>query len=630
MIEITLPIPWENKKLTLENIPKLMFLVGPNGSGKTRFADQFKNHLPNCRILSADRLSGLSSKHNGYDNVYGTDIFEKGFSKDNFANYKTSNIKLGYGSDAFILLEEKYDLRIQIEATLSQLLNRDIRLEWDSGRLMPMAYNRESEKAYKLHKDECHGIKEILILLTHLYDDSNESLIIDEPELNLHPQFQSYLIQEIRRVINSNKYAKNNVILITHSPFILDIRSVEDLKSILSFNTKFDLPSHLGSVSVEKLEQFDKLISQLNVHHKQLFFADNPIFVEGIFDSMFFRSLQNKRGESFEGAGSCIIDVGGNTQIVNYFYLSQYLGKKSFFIYDLDSLFTYKLRQSADTSDLIKDYLVSIGASDTFQTACSELEKELKPQINKVINEDVDENLNNLKKYLTQDIQKTEKDYWKKARTAFLVQLNNDPTSLESFIPKRKLDLIKSKFSSIVDSLKTNNVYLLPKGALENYLPTYTGNIYQIQEDKKRSTVENEIHLMNNLTTSELNTRYTDLFDILSEFPSSKSIDYSIPLKNLLSDIIYSIQKGINSGSITRVESISKFLGKEWVAISRVLNVENLVIKGTKFKGTIIVLDKWDLGTLKIEFNENTNPTKLNLNNKTNSGKIRLQNRNFS
>ncbi|TDN93411.1 hypothetical protein DET49_104142 [Salegentibacter sp. 24] len=52
-------------------------------------------------------------------------------------------------SDAFILLEEKYDLKIQIEATLSQLLNREIRLEWDSGRLMPMAYNRDSENKLK-------------------------------------------------------------------------------------------------------------------------------------------------------------------------------------------------------------------------------------------------------------------------------------------------------------------------------------------------------------------------------------------------------------------------------------------------------------------------------------------------
>ncbi len=616
MITINLPIPWANKQLTLQNIPQLLYLVGPNGSGKTRFADQFRNHLPNCRLLSADRLSGLSSKHQGYDSVYGTDIFEKGFSKESFSNYKTSNFKLGYGSDAFILLEEKYDLRIQIEATLSQLLNREIRLEWDSGRLMPMAYNRDSEKSYKLHKDECHGIKEILILLTHLYDDSFESLIIDEPELNLHPQFQSYLVQEIRRVLDSTKYKKKNVVLITHSPFILDIRNVQDLKSILSFNTTFDIPSHLNNISDEKLLQFKNLISQLNVHHKQLFFADNPIFVEGIFDAMFFKSLQHKKGVSFEGAGSCIIDVGGNSQIVNYFYLSEYLGKNSFYIYDLDSLFTYKLRQSADSSELIKDYLASIGASETFQIACSELEKLLKPEITKIIaisKIEASEKIQELKDYLI-NLNNQDRDYWKKARTAFLIHLNNFPESLINYIDKRKLELIKTKFTGIVDSLKKNKVFLLPKGALENYLPVYNGNLYRIEEDKKRTAVESEIQLMNELSLIDLESRYEDLLEILSEFPSTKSIDYSLPLKNLISDIIYDVQKGVNNKSIANIGSVKNYLGKEWTAISRVLQITKLEVNGAGFKGEIEVFDNWDLGIQIIEFDQNTNPTRIEIN----------------
>lgn len=166
MIQITLPIPWSNKTFELNTVPIILFLVGPNGSGKTRFADELSTYLPNCRTLGADRLSGLSAKHNGYDTIFGNDLFEKGFNKEQFSQYITSSTKFGYGMDAFVLLEEKYDLRIQIEATLSQLLNREIRMEWNSGRLQPIAYNRDSEKSYKLHKEECHGIKELLVLLT--------------------------------------------------------------------------------------------------------------------------------------------------------------------------------------------------------------------------------------------------------------------------------------------------------------------------------------------------------------------------------------------------------------------------------------------------------------------------------
>ncbi|MBD1430705.1 AAA family ATPase [Sphingobacterium litopenaei] len=158
----------------------------------------------------------MSAKHNGFDNVMGNPMFHTGFNKDQFEHYGLSSKKLGYGFDAFILLEERYDLRIQIEATLSQLLNGDIKMEWDSGRLNPVAYNKISEKSYKLHKDECHGIKELLILLTHLYNDENESLIIDEPELNLHPQYQSFLINEIKKVLHNPRFRKKNIVLITH------------------------------------------------------------------------------------------------------------------------------------------------------------------------------------------------------------------------------------------------------------------------------------------------------------------------------------------------------------------------------------------------------------------------------
>ena len=79
------------------------------------------------------------------------------------------------------------DLRIRVEATLSHLFDREIILEWDSGYLMPMMRRSGDSDSYRLDRDECHGIKELLVLLTHLYNDSKQYLIIDEPELNLHP-----------------------------------------------------------------------------------------------------------------------------------------------------------------------------------------------------------------------------------------------------------------------------------------------------------------------------------------------------------------------------------------------------------------------------------------------------------
>ena len=73
-------------------------------------------------------------------------------------------------------------------------------LEWDSGVLIPKTSVGAIGTTYRLDTDECHGIKELLVLLTHLYSNSDKFLIIDEPEQNLHPQFQAFFMQEVRKV----------------------------------------------------------------------------------------------------------------------------------------------------------------------------------------------------------------------------------------------------------------------------------------------------------------------------------------------------------------------------------------------------------------------------------------------
>ena len=137
-----------------------------------------------------------------------------------------------------VLLDERMDLRIRVEATLSHLFGIDVVLEWDSGNLVPKAVRRQSGESYRLDRDECHGIKELVVLLTHLYDHENDYLIIDEPELNLHPQYQAFFMEEVRKIAGSPAESSKQkvVFLITHSPFILDLRLEDDIKSVISFD----------------------------------------------------------------------------------------------------------------------------------------------------------------------------------------------------------------------------------------------------------------------------------------------------------------------------------------------------------------------------------------------------------
>ena len=123
--------------------------------------------------------------------------------------------------DAFVLLEERLDLRIQVESTLRHLFDREIILEWDSGRLKANVRRSGTSGSYRLDREECHGIKELIVLLTHLYDQGNQYLIIDEPELNLHPQYQAFFMQEIRKIAGDPKGRPEEEGRLPHYPLSL-------------------------------------------------------------------------------------------------------------------------------------------------------------------------------------------------------------------------------------------------------------------------------------------------------------------------------------------------------------------------------------------------------------------------
>ena len=329
-ISIDLPTPWPGGTFETELVGSINYLVGPNGSGKSRFAakllGQFTARSLRARLLGTDRLREMANP--GRIGRYFGDKFAAGYAKNTFDQLRQAGGE-GSGVDTVLLLEDRLDLRIRIEATLSHLFGRDVVLDWDSGNLVPKAVRRNSGESYRLDRDECHGIKELFVLLTHLYDDQHDYLIVDEPELNLHPQYQAFFMQEVRRITGRGGAAGNAkiVFLITHSPFILDLRSDDDVRSIISFDLKYSVPRQVARESPDVTSGL-VATGRLNAHHKQLFFADDPVFVEGHHDALIVESLMEARGVSAAAAGSCIIDCGGVAEATHYLKLCQALERR--------------------------------------------------------------------------------------------------------------------------------------------------------------------------------------------------------------------------------------------------------------------------------------------------------------
>jgi hypothetical protein len=541
-----LPTPWTAKRFETQHVGAVNFLVGPNGSGKSRFAEQLKDYIPDARLLGTDRLRGME-KNSGMGFL--GDTFGEGFRKNLFKNFRSAGRDLGFGIDTLVLLEEKLWLRVQVEATLSHLFDRRIMLEWDSGYLIPKAVLGSTGTTYRLDRDECHGIKELLVLLTHLYNDQNRALIIDEPELNLHPQFQAFFMEEVRKIAGDpdSDAGKKLIFLITHSPFILDFRSIDDVKSVISFDLKHSVPKHLFDMDERISTELSPLVPRLNVHHKQLFFSDNPIFVEGILDAQMIEAIQNARRVSVAGAGSCVIDVGGGEEVNKYLLLCRNFGKEAYFVYDMDSLFLGNLRFCLRGDEEISDFLATLGLGADLGRYCGELDRKLTDVIRAIKGKaDLPVDTEPLRAYFLElfpgDAQLTGKNLGR-ARVAFLVHMHRFREPTIRATSANDVRDIEGRLTQIVTALRERKVMLLPGGALEHYLPSYEGDLYRLKDDAKRVAVVKEIGVLaSGMSDTDLTDRYGEFLSIIKLLPAKQTVETDKTLLDYLSKYIHDLQ----------------------------------------------------------------------------------------
>ena len=477
-LSFDLPVPWRGEKFETQEIGPINFLVGPNGSGKSKFAEALRSHLgKSAGMLGTDRLSGMEQKRS-LQNIFG-DQLKGGFAKNHFDHFRRAG-QQGSGIDTIVLLEERLDLRIQVEATLGQLFNRKIILDWDSGNLVPRAILGETGNSYRLDRDECHGIKELLYTFDEISVGTDEHHKDTEPDwfpqLNLHPQYQAFFIQEVRKLAGNPDLERKKKILflITHSPFILDFRSGEDVKSVISFDLNYAVPKQILGLDLAATERLSSLVPRLNVHHKQLFFSDNPIFVEGILDAQIVATMQETRGVSIAGAGSCIIDAGGCEEVNHYLDLCMAFGKNAYFLYDLDSLFAGNLRSCVRADGSVQSFLATAGVVNDFSKYCGELERKLTNVIDELLSVNpVPSPLIRLREFLEKLGSRTQLDGKRlaKARVSVMTAISRNRQAIVAAISETDVEEIEGRLKQIVTALKQKNIILLPGGTLERSYP---------------------------------------------------------------------------------------------------------------------------------------------------------------
>lgn len=500
-VKIKLPFLWGKAVFKKENWSQVNVIVGPNGSGKTLIANQLAHQFANA---------GYSVR------LFNTDLIDE--------------------EDIYYSLNKNEKIRTKIEDILSTMFAKEIRFEKGSDNsIIPVAVNKTHGIEYSITKDECHGLKKIIALLSTLYVEEQNAncLMIDEPELHLHPQFQNFFMSEIRRLAKENP--TRLFFIATHSPFFIDLKSPDELLGVIV--------CHINSVatSIDKLSEndyllFKKFLPRFNSYHKQFFFSDNQIFVEGYTDQQILSTILTNLGFPYNSSGTGIIDVGGKDELGVFFKVCSLLGTNARIITDLDSLFCGKLEDSICKDKRVQQwldkqvekqqlFLMNIFSSNTdrisFGRLISRLEKylldiaELILENDSVLPLELQDLKNRLEKF---NAERDDTEHLDTYKVVILQGILSIGEYITKFILKENSAIIhnvKNLFSLILAAAEASRVYVLPGGAIEHF---YTQNkVSYMPISGKDKLFHEEFEYLQNLNSEEIKSKYPELTSIIKK-----------------------------------------------------------------------------------------------------------------
>lgn len=210
------------------------------------------------------------------------------------------------------------------------------------------------------------GERELLTYLFAIFalNVRDALIVVDEPELHLHPQWQKTLLALFVRLAESTG---NQFLLATHSPTFISPESIEYVSRVFSRNQQ----SHVLRLPTGSLPDAKHLLQIVNSQNNEgIFFADQVVLVEGLSDRIFFEALLDRfgRGGLYKQTVE-VISVGGKYLFKAYEKLLSACQVPYSIVADLDYIEEIgsddiRMLLKVDESDIKKDVIDNIKSVD--------------------------------------------------------------------------------------------------------------------------------------------------------------------------------------------------------------------------------------------------------------------------
>lgn len=560
----------------------LTVLIGPNGGGKTHLLRGLKQPLSaltngkKVRFLSAGRMGLLEQYRSDYDGHRGSNPNYESASYGSKDDAKRRHLTETLNGD-FQTLSERADILIKVQERLRKLFKRDLIIEWDAGNLkVVFARLDTTSKPYSSGR-EASGLLHLVGILSALYDDEVGALLIDEPEVSLHPQLQAFLLNEITNASGhpSEGGYKKLVIMATHSTEMLRISKPDDLTSLIFCHDLDKPPVQLdpdnGQLKNKKLQA---LIARLGQEHKLSLFCRRPLLVEGPSDVMIASFISNKLELHLEAAGSQLLPVIGKGQMPVVTKFMKLIGKDPVVLADADAF--------TDDMDLINCFLADSSIADASATklgapSAIKLASSSYSDFCSLVNDhwaDISEKAEKHPYYVNSTDSIDEKI---KRRAAFCTLLSFTKSEIDDLSNNDKWSSMNDRLLVVLRLLEISGCFILRKGAIESY---YQASDVYTSEGKPTAAVE-EIEYLDQLTMPKIREKLADLIRCIEHASEGKRIDEAESLRDILLSIAAPAAARLSSNDNTTTQDI-QILAKS--ILGERSNIFNCSIEGGKLK----------------------------------------------
>lgn len=332
---------------------------------------------------------------------------------------------------------------------------------WDLNLIDPQT-NEYITKISKLGNDidieiASSGEREIInfVLGVFSFNVSGGLLLIDEPELHLHPRWQKMLISLFDQLSESNRI---QFFLSTHSPsFITENNFSKAIRIYQENNISKVIAPDKNEENANKTKEILAIVRSEN--NEKMFFADKVVLVEGITDRLVFEKLIEVYSEYFSITDVLeVLEVRGKSSLEKYRNFLENFSVPNYIIAD-------------------NDYLYDIGDQEI--KAMFEID-------NRKIDNDI---LKNKKSYdcdsLIERLENYVKDGNKDSVLKFIEYLKSRKRKLKNELS----EVEKNKLNTFLKNKESERIFVLEMGEIEDYLPKNCkklNNVIELVRDPRK------------------------------------------------------------------------------------------------------------------------------------------------